>query len=50
VGSVQSYRDLVLWQKAMALAAACYFETRPFPRTEDYGMTSQIRRSALQRF
>ena len=43
---VQSYRDLIVWQKSMALAAACYVETRPFPRTEDYGMTSQIRRSA----
>ena len=30
----------------MPLAASCYFETRPFPRSEDYGMTSQIRRSA----
>ena len=43
---VQSYRDLIVWQKPMALAAACYFATRPFPRSEDYGMTSQIRRSA----
>jgi four helix bundle protein len=43
---VQSYRDLLVWQKSMALAAACYFETRPIPRTEAYGMTSQIRRSA----
>ncbi len=43
---VQSYRDLIVWQKAMALAATCYLETKPFPRSEVYGMTSQIRRSA----
>jgi len=43
---VRSYRDLVVWQKAMALAAECYLKTREFPRTEAFGMTSQIRRSA----
>ena len=44
--SVRSYRDLVVWQKAMALAALCYMMTRSFPRTEVYGMTAQIRRAA----
>jgi four helix bundle protein len=46
VTSVRSYRDLVVWQKAMALAALCYTMTRSFPRTEVYGMTAQIRRAA----
>ena len=46
MGSVQSYRDLVVWQKSMALAAACYTSTKAFPPAEIYGMTSQIRRSA----
>ena len=44
--SVRSYRDLVVWQKAMALAALSYTMTRSFPRTEVYGMTAQIRRAA----
>ncbi len=44
--TVRSYRDLIVWQKAMALAAACYFKTRTFPRSEMYGITSQIRRAA----
>jgi four helix bundle protein len=43
---VRSYRDLIVWQKAMALAALCYLKTRSLPAAEMYGMTSQIRRSA----
>ena len=46
MASVQSYRDLIVWQKAMAFAAKCYKDTRSFPQAELYGMTSQIRRSA----
>ena len=46
MASVQSYRDLIVWQKAMALAAICYTKTRPFPQSEIYEMTSQIRRAA----
>lgn len=30
----------------MALAADCYLKTKSFPRTEAFGMTSQIRRAA----
>ena len=43
---VQSYRDLIVWQQAMALAASCYRTTKTFPKSEMYGMTSQIRRAA----
>jgi four helix bundle protein len=46
VTPVRSYRDLVVWQKAMALAVLCYTTTRLFPRAEVYGMTAQIRRAA----
>ena len=44
--SVQSYRDLVLWQRGMGLAEVCYRVTASFPRDEIYGMTTQIRRAA----
>lgn len=44
--AIRSYRDLLVWQKAMDLAEGCYLETKAFPREELYGMTSQIRRSA----
>jgi len=40
----QSYRDLRVWQEAMALAEACYGLTRDFPRDELFGLTAQIRR------
>ena len=43
---IESYRDLKVWQRAMALAEACYLETRNFPREEMFGLTSQIRRAA----
>jgi four helix bundle protein len=43
---INSYRDLRVWQDAMSLAEACYRLTRPFPREELFGLTSQIRRSA----
>lgn len=45
-GTVSSYRDLVVWQKALALAASCYRKTASLPRSELYGMTSQIRRAS----
>lgn len=43
---VRSYRDLVVWQQAMELAKLCYAQTRSFPRSEVFGLTAQIRRSA----
>jgi len=41
------FRDLVLWQKAMALASAAYSTTRSLPRDEAFGLTRQIRRAAV---
>jgi four helix bundle protein len=43
---ISSYRDLKVWQEAMALAKACYLLTKSFPREELFGLTSQIRRAA----
>jgi four helix bundle protein len=44
--SINSYRDLRVWQDAMTLAESCYRLTRRFPRDELFGLTSQIRRAA----
>jgi len=44
--SIESHRDLVVWQKSMDLALAAYRFTDAFPVHERYGLTSQIRRSA----
>ncbi len=42
-----SYRDLLVWQKAKALAVDVYGETKSFPRAEVYGLTAQLRRAAV---
>ena len=44
---IQSYRDLKVWQEAINLAEECYRLTRLFPRSEMYGMISQIHRVAV---
>ena len=44
---VQSFRDLVVWQRSMQLTAAVYRITKSFPREEVFGLASQIRRSAV---
>jgi len=44
--SVQSYRDLRVWQGGMTLAETCYRLTQQLPKEEFYGITSQIRRAA----
>src|SRR5215469_10827714 len=44
---VQSYRDLIVWQRGIELASAIYRLTSDFPREETYGLTAQLRRSAV---
>ncbi len=44
--TVQSYRDLRIWQLAMDMAESCYVLTKAFPKVELYGLVSQIRRAA----
>ena len=46
-GRRNSYRDLIVWQKAMKLAKETYLLTKSFPKEELYGLTSQIRRCAI---
>lgn len=41
------YKDLIVWQKARALAIEIYRATEPFPKSEIYGLTSQLRRAAV---
>ena len=42
---MKDFRDLKVWEKAHALALACYEATKTFPREEIFGLVSQIRRS-----
>jgi four helix bundle protein len=41
------YEDLIVWQKAKAFASEIYRATEPFPKSEVYGLTSQLRRAAV---
>jgi len=43
---IRDYRDLIVWQEAMDIAAMIYLLTRSFPREEMFGMSAQMRRSA----
>jgi four helix bundle protein len=43
---VTSYRDLIVWQRAIDLADLIHGITRTFPDDERFGLTSQIQRSA----
>ena len=45
--SIQTYRDLEVWQRAMELTVQIYKITECFPDDERYGLTSQIQRSAV---
>ncbi len=44
---MKHYKNLLVWQKAIALVTQIYVVTRSFPREELYGLTSQIRRAAV---
>ena len=45
--TVQSYRDLKVWQAGIELAVECYRLTAQFPSHERFGLASQIRRAAV---
>jgi len=43
----KSFQDLVVWRKAHQFVLSVYDLTEKFPGTEVYGLTSQLRRSAV---
>jgi four helix bundle protein len=45
--SISCYRDLEVWQKAMDLVVVSYRAAERFPRTEVYGLSSQLQRAAV---
>ena len=45
--NLSDYKELELWQKAMAVAKQVYQMTVHFPKEEIYGLTSQMRRAAV---
>ncbi|MGH2618376.1 MAG: four helix bundle protein [Thermomicrobiales bacterium] len=45
--TVQSFRDLRVWQSAMQLVVDVYELTRTFPKSEVDGLSSQMQRAAV---
>ncbi len=44
---MNSYRDLIVWQKAMVLVTLVYKLSKKFPEDEKFGLTSQIKKSSV---
>ena len=47
LSKIESYKDLLIWQKGMELVKLTYLITQSFPDEEKFGLTSQLRRSAI---
>lgn len=43
----RKHRDLLVWQKSIALVEHVYHLTESFPKQEQFGLTSQLRRAAV---
>ena len=44
---MKNFKSLLIWQKSMSLVTETYLITKEFPKEEIFGLTSQIRRSAI---
>lgn len=44
---IQSFKDLIIWQRSVRLVQDIYCVTKTFPKEEVYALTSQLRRSAI---
>jgi len=47
MSEIKTYKDLIVWQKSIALVSDVYKLVRLFPDDEKYGLTSQIKRSSV---
>jgi four helix bundle protein len=47
MAKVNTFRELIAWQKAMELAKAIYKATKTMPKEEQFGLTIQMRRCAV---
>lgn len=44
---MKTFRDIIIWQKSMALVTKCYLLTRQFPKEELFALSSQLKRCAV---
>ena len=47
MSTLKTHKDLDVWKKSVALVTTVYELTKSFPKDEIYGITNQIRRSAV---
>ena len=47
MSNTKSFKDLIVWQKSRDLAVVIYKLTEQFPKSELYGLTSQMRRAVI---
>lgn len=47
VGEIKTYRDLIVWKKAMGLVTAVYRCAGQVPKSEVYGLIPQLQRCAV---
>jgi four helix bundle protein len=45
--AIRSYKDLLVWQKSIDLVDEIYRLTRRYPKSETYGLSSQMQRAAV---
>ncbi|WP_337577848.1 four helix bundle protein [Prevotellamassilia timonensis] len=44
---ITTHKELVVWQMSMDLAVDVYYITKNFPKSEEFGLTSQMRRAVV---
>ncbi len=47
MGAINTYKDLIVWQKARELVKLTYNFTASFPESEKFGLTNQMRRASV---
>ena len=47
MSEIKSYKDLIVWQKSIILVVEVYKLTEKFPKSEIFGLTSQMRRCSI---
>ncbi|MFZ2303828.1 MAG: four helix bundle protein [Minisyncoccia bacterium] len=47
MSQTKSFRDLIVWRKSRDLAVLVYTLTDNYPKSEIYGLTSQMRRAVI---
>ncbi len=47
MATIRTHRDLIAWQRGISLSKAIYLATRRMPVSEQFGLTSQMRRAVV---